>query len=345
MRLASLEVQHVRAHEKYSLDIAPNITFIAGRNGSGKTSLLEAIHIALQGSSFKGSDTDVLRSGAPWYRIDVVTDEGSTRTVKFDPARASGKKQFEIDGKISYRLTYSHKYPVVLFEPDDMRLISGSPARRRQFIDRFISQFDPEYALSLRRYDRALKQRNALLKKRSGQNNLFVWDVSLSKYGAYITGRRIELLERLQPRLEATYGEIARSDDIITISYSNRYSGSIEQKLLGDLHQSADRDSHLGYTSVGPHRHDIIFELNGVPAASNASRGEVRTIILALKFLEVDVIKEFTGSDPIILLDDVFSELDESRQNALMERFSSYQTIVTGVNSLSEDYPVIELSD
>jgi len=346
VRLTSLRVQSIRTHEAYSLTVAPTVTLITGPNGSGKTSLLEAIYIALQGSSFKGSDTEVLQFGRPWYRIDMAFDDGTTRTVKFAPDRVHGRKQFEIDSKTYYRLTYTHKYPVILFEPDELRLINGSPARRREFLDRFISQFDPEYALSLRRYERALKQRNMLLKQyhTASRNDLFVWDVSLSKYGAYIIERRVALISQLEPRLKAVYRDIAHASDTVIVRYSHEYTGSIEQKLLSELHKHTERDSSIGATSIGPHRHDILFDLNNSPAASTASRGEIRTIILALKFLEVDIIKDTTGKDPIILLDDVFSELDESRQTALMERFAHYQTIISSVSTSTKEYPVIELS-
>jgi DNA replication and repair protein RecF len=334
----------LRTHKQYSLPLSPRVTLITGDNGSGKTSLLEAIYIVLQGSSFKGGDSEIVRYGAPWYRIDAVLDGGVTRTVKFDPSRTSGKKQFEIDSKVSYRLTYANKYPVVLFDPDELRLINGSPSRRRQFIDRFIAQFDPEYALSLRRYERALKQRNVLLKKRLDKNSLFVWDVSLSKYGAHIIECRTQLIERLRPLLKITYQAIAGSSDDITILYSAQYKGLIEQRLLSEFHQNAERDKILGYTSTGPHRHDILFEMNGYSAEGAASRGEVRTIVLALKFLEVDILKENTGKDPIILLDDVFSELDTSRQIALTEKFTKYQTIITSVDAPEMNYPTITLS-
>lgn len=344
MRLTSLRVKNVRTHTKYSLPLSPEVTLITGVNGSGKTSLLEAIYIALQGSSFKGSDNEVLRFNTPWYRIDIDSDENIARTVKFDPSRASGKKQFEVNSKTQYRLTHANKYPVVLFEPDELRLINGSPSRRRQFIDRFISQFDAEYALSLRRYERALKQRNNLLKHKTALNNIFVWDVAISKYGSYIIEQRIALMERLQPLLAAVYKEIAHSDDEVSIAYSAQYKGSVEQRLLSELHQTNERDIALGYTSVGPHRHDILFTLNGNPAEASASRGEVRTIVLALKFLEVDIIKDTTEKNPVILLDDVFSELDEARQKALMERFSSYQTIITSVVAPMTEYSVTELT-
>lgn len=346
MRLTSLRVQHIRTHTDYLFTPSPQVTLITGLNGSGKTSLLEAVYITLQGSSFKGSDSEVLQYQAPWYRIDAGFDDMSPRTVKFSPERTTGRKQFEIDNKTSARLTYHNKYPVVLFEPDDLRLLNGSPVRRRQFIDRLISQLDPEYALSLRRYERALKQRNALLKHHQlRHDDLFVWNVSLSKYGAYIIDRRRQIIDSLQQRLNTVYGEIARTKDVVTIHQSVRYKDSTEQKLLTDLHQNVERDRYLGYTSTGPHRHDILFNFNGSAAAASASRGEIRTIILALKFLEVDIIKESTGKVPIILLDDVFSELDEIRQASLMERFSAHQTIITSTEAAASDYPVIRLTN
>lgn len=345
MRLTRLRVQNVRTHTDYKLDFSPRVTQIIGPNGSGKTSLLEAAYITLQGGSFKGSDSEILQRKSPWYRIEARFGNDSVRTVKFSPERMNNKKQFEIEGKTSARLTYQNKYPVVLFEPDDLRLLSGSPVRRRQFIDQFISQLDPEYIMSLRRYERALKQRNSLLKHhKSNQDGLFVWNVALSKYGAYIIEQRTRIINQLQQRLNAVYREIARTDDTVAIDHSIHYKGSVEQKLLTDLHQNAERDGYLGYTSTGPHRHDILFNFNDSPAANTASRGEIRTIILALKFLEVDIIKDSVGKSPIILLDDVFSELDEVRQKALMEWFSSYQTVITSTAAADGDHLVIRLS-
>lgn len=344
MRLTSLSVKHVRVHETYELSLSPAVTLITGQNGSGKTSLIEAIYVVLQGTSFKGVDADILRQSSPWYRIDAMFESGGVRTVKFDPSLPSGKKRFEIDKKTNYRLTYANKYPVVLFEPDELRLLHGSPARRRLFIDRFISQLDPEYAVALRRYERALKQRNMLLKGQSDKNSMFVWDVALSEYGAYIIKRRLEVIGELAPKLSDIYKEIAHTADEVLLGYSNRYDGSIEQKLLSDLHYNAERDRLLGYTSTGPHRHDLVFLLNNTPAENTASRGEVRTVVLALKFLEVELLEQKTNKQPIILLDDVFSELDEVRQAALMEHFSDYQTIITSVSAPETKHPVYRLS-
>jgi DNA replication and repair protein RecF len=328
--VTKVRVQHIRTHTDYTLDVSPGVSVVTGPNGSGKTSLVEALYIALQGGSFKGSDADVLRQDAPWYRIDVVFDDESVRTVKFDPAKATGRKQFEVDGKTQYRLTPRHKYPVVLFEPDDLRLLNGSPTRRRQFIDRFISQLDPEYALSLRRYDRALKQRNTLLKRSYvSDDDLFAWNVSLSEYGAYIIAQRLKFVDALNQQLNDTYETIAHTGDTVTMYYSQAPSDNIQQKLLADLHAHVEKDKIIGFTSVGPHRHDVLFDFNGSPALAVASRGEVRSVVLALKFLEVAIIESITNKTPIILLDDVFSELDKDRQRYLIESTTRNQIIIT----------------
>lgn len=333
--ITTIRVQNVRAHKTYSLAVSPNVTLVTGANGSGKTSLIEALYVALQGSSFKGSDSDILARDAPWYRIDVEFDDEAARTVKFDPNRETGRKQFIVDGKTNYRLLQQFKYPVVLFEPDDLRLLGGSPARRRLFIDTFISQLDPQYAQSLRRYERALKQRNALLKQQTTNDSLFAWDVSLSEYGAYIIAQRLRFTDELNERLNGAYESIAHTDDRVTVAYFHAAHANLQQKLLSDLHAHAEKDKILGFTSTGPHRHDVLFSFNGSPALSVASRGEVRSIVLALKFLEVKIIEDSTGKKPVILLDDVFSELDKDRQNYLIDSTKENQIIITSATNNS----------
>jgi DNA replication and repair protein RecF len=323
-----LSVQNIRSHDKFTISLSPTVTVITGLNGSGKTSLIEALYIALQGSSFRGSDSDVLRRDMPWWRIDVEFDDYIKRIITFDPSLTTGRKKIIIDDKTVYRLPAKHRYPVVLFEPDDLRLLHGSPTRRRQFIDRFISQLDPIYSNALHKYERALKQRNNLLKKLyKTTNELFVWDVALSEYGAYIIEKRISFIELLNNQLNDAYDLIAKVNDSVSIHYSHTYIGDIKQKLLNDLHSHSERDAAIGFTSVGPHRHDVVFQFNGSPALDVASRGEVRSIVLALKFLEAKITEQITNIRPIILLDDVFSELDENRQNSLLS--AKNQIIIT----------------
>lgn len=328
-----LSVQNIRSHDKFVIKLSPSITVITGSNGSGKTSLMEALYIALQGHSFKGSDHDVLRHESPWWRIDVEFNNHIKRTITFDPNLESGRKKIVVDDKTMYRLVEKYKHPVVLFEPDDLRLLNGSPTRRRQFIDRFISQLDPLYLSALHKYERALKQRNNLLKKQyTTADELFAWNVTLSEYGAYIIEKRIAFIERINSQLNDAYNNIAKTKDIVSIHYSHTYIGDIKQKLLNDLHSHSARDAMMGFTSIGPHRHDVVFQFNYSPALTVISRGEVRTIVLALKFLEVDIIEQITNIKPIILLDDVFSELDDSRQKYLMDSQKG-QIIITSAHT------------
>lgn len=330
MEIVGLRLQHTRSHSDASFTFGQRVSVITGRNGSGKTTLLEALYIALRGTSFRGSDTELLMRGESWWRVDMRLTEDQARVVKFDSTKSSGRKQFEIDHKIHYRLPVSKKYPVVLFEPDDLRLLSGSPARRRQFIDTFISQINPLYTATTRKYERALKQRNALLKQHGAtRDSVFVWDMAIAEYGAEIIRERSQVIERINHSLTDTYQSIAGTDDTATLHYSHTMIDGIEQKLASELHHNFERDHLLGFTTAGPHRHDIIAEFNDAPATAHASRGEIRSIILALKFIEVDVAEAATGLSPIVLLDDVFAELDESRQQRLAEKCRGNQMFIT----------------
>ncbi len=335
--ITRLAVQNIRSHDRFDVELSPGVTVITGSNGSGKTTLLESLYIALQGASFKGSDNEVLRINKPWWKIDILFDDQQKRTIKFDPSRTSGRKQFVIDSKNMYRLMPKYKYPVVLFEPEDLRLLHGSPSRRRQFIDRFISQLNPLYGVALRKYERALKQRNNLLKRfNTSIDELFAWDIALSEHGAYIIEQRIAFIEQINSRLNDAYKDIAHSNDEISVHYSHTFVGDIKQRLITELQAHGERDRMLGNTSVGPHRHDIMFEFNHSPALSVASRGEARTIVLALKFLEVDIIEQLSGMKPLILLDDVFSELDLERQKSLSDTVRSHQIVITSTHVLSD---------
>lgn len=330
MVIKSLAVENFRSHRQFSRRLSPKVTVITGPNGSGKTSIIEAIMVALDGRSFKSGDQELLRRDADWWRVDIELDD-QKRTVKYQPS-AIKKKQFVIDDKVSLRIPAASRYPIVLFEPDDLRLLHGSPARRRAFIDHFAAQLMPEYGKVVRRYERILSQRNKLLKNGTSKDVLFAWNVNLAQYGARIIDVRVRLIERLNAGLGTTYRTIAQTRDMVSLHYSHTAIDQTEQKLLAELEAHSETDQLLGYTSVGPHRHDVSFSFNDAPAIGSASRGEVRTIILALKFLEVDIVQEVTDQPPIILLDDVLSELDDKRQSHLATKFQDHQIIMTSTN-------------
>ena len=344
MILKTLRVQNFRTHSDFILEIGEKSTLISGSNGSGKTSLLEAIYFALQGTSFRSSDKEILRNdGSSWFRIDLKDSKDSLRTIIFNDTVQKSKKQFLIDGNKKARLSANFRIPVVLFEPDDLQLLTGSPARRRNFLDYFLSQIFPSFQLALTRYNKALKQRNILLKRDNvSKDELFPWNLMLAEYGAEIISKRQDFLELLNSKIEEVYFEISGAKDEIKIDYLGEKVSKNE--ILAILSNNIERDKILGYTNFGPHKHDIQFNFNKKPAQNVASRGENRSLVLALKFIETDILADLTAKRPIVLLDDVFSELDDDRQKLLTKHFSKYQTIITSTNKIKvEDCKITSL--
>ena len=344
MILKTLRVQNFRTHSDFILEIGEKSTLISGANGSGKTSLLEAIYFALQGTSFRSSDKEILRNdGSSWFRIDLKDSRDSLRTIIFNNAVQKSKKQFLVDGNKKARLSANLRIPVVLFEPDDLQLLSGSPTRRRNFLDYFLSQIFPSFQLALARYNKALKQRNNLLKRDNvSKDELFPWNLMLAEYGAEIISKRQDFLELLNSKIEEVYFEISGVKDEIKIDYLGEKVSKNE--ILAILSENIERDKILGYTNFGPHKHDIQFIFNKKPAQNVASRGENRSLVLALKFIETDILADLTSKRPIVLLDDVFSELDDDRQKLLTKHFSKYQTIITSTNEIKvEDCKITSL--
>lgn len=344
--ITKILVENFRSHGQYQLVLSPTITAIIGINGSGKTSLLEALYIALQGSSFKALDRDILKETKPWWRVEVEIDNCLKRVVTYNSETETSRKKITINKKTSCRMASQDKFPVVLFEPEQLRLLNGSPTRRRQFIDQLISQLDPLYLNALKKYNRALKQRNNLLKQTGlAQDDLFTWEMILSEHGAYLIEKRSFFIEKINQAINQKYYQIAEKKDQITIQYSHQFKGNIKQSLLNQLTEMRSKDQALQYTTVGPHRHDVLFSFNQKPAISVASRGEIRSLILALKFLEMEIISQHLGQKPVVLLDDVFSELDDQRQKHLLD--IDYQIIITATRlpaRLNKDIKVIKIS-
>jgi len=331
--LRQLRIQNIRNHTEGSFDFSPTTTVIIGNNGTGKTSLLEAIYIAYRGASFRGTDKDILRDSADWYRIDIA-DEGHDRIVRY-VADSGGrlKKNFEIDTKKTFRLSQKNKRPIVIFSPDDLQLLSGSPSRRRRYLDTLAASLDPRYSPALSRYEQALLQRNRLLKSLNCTPDLiFPWNVILSEYGSYITHARSRIAALFNERLSSKYHTIANDDDTFTVAYS--HTPHTAQYLLAEYEAGYEKDRIVGSTTTGPHRHDLVVEMNKKYAQDVASRGENRTIILALKSIEAEVMAEVYGEKPLILLDDVYGELDDMRQRLVDTVFDEYQTIITSTHAV-----------
>lgn len=331
--IKKVSLRNFRSHESYQLDCNKETTLILGENGCGKTSVLEAIYIALYGKSFRATDRDILKREMDFYRIELDYINGGKTVVTYDGD--SGKKMFLIQDKKSARLPKKHRYPVILFLPEDLHLIATSPTKRRDYCDRVISQLNEKYSNALSRYNKALKQRNELLKQENiTQDMLFSWDIMLAKYGVEIRKCRADLVDNINQEITKTYHSIAKNNDKINLKYQSNTGSVEESEYLRLLAMDADRDIYTGHTNFGIHKDDYEFIFNGNSANGSASRGEVRSIILALKFIEARNIYRVLGKKPVVLLDDVFSELDKTRQKSLVDNFKDHQVILTSVEGV-----------
>lgn len=331
MVLTTLSLSNFRSYNERTFILSPEVTLITGKNGAGKTNILEAIHVVLHGKSFRDSDEQLLNYTAEWWKIKAKIDSVE-REVRYQPAQGSAKQLF-IDGTRKGRFTYRHQLPVVLFEPDNLLLLHGSPARRRAYVDGLISSLLPAYRSALNKYERALLQRNNVLKQGGPlsvlKDMVFVWDIALSEHGATIQTAREQLVTTLNEQLSNHYSSLAMTAQTLLLDYGA--GGQHDSRaLMRELAHSFEKDVRRGFTSVGPHRDDLNFILNGKDAQTTASRGEVRTIVLALKYAELQLLSGPTAhSSPIFLLDDVFSELDTTRQAALLAHTEGVQKIIT----------------
>lgn len=328
--ISDIRLQYFRSYTDASFEFSPSVNIIVGPNASGKTNLLEAVLVVARGSSYRAKDVELVSFEEPWARLDAHTGTGS-RTVKITTT-PEVSKTYELDEKVYKRMTLQHALPVVLFEPNHLQLLHGAPERRRTYLDDLLEQMSPNYGPLNRHYRRSLAQRNALLKRANRPTNeeLFPWNLRLTELGAAIARKRTELSITINGRIGQLYRDMSRADTNAEIVYTPRFPlEQYESQMLKKLEVDLTVDIFRGFTTAGPHREDFTALFDGRLAEETASRGEIRTLVLALKAIELDVLKEARDAEPILLLDDVFSELDGKRRHALTTHLKNYQTFIT----------------
>lgn len=324
-----LSLHNVRTHKKFNTQFSNATNIIIGPNASGKTTILETLYVLAQGKSFKGPLKHLINSSCDWAKI--AHEEGSnTQEVRLKKAAEAVTKEFINNQHTSKQLPRNKRSPVSLFEPGQLRILTGSPERRRDFFDTTLSQILSEYAAKRNQYTKALRQRNALLKKSTlNKEHIFVWDMKLAETGHYLCESRNSLVEQINKKLSQTYKEIAGKRADIRLTYTSELLGKSKEAILGIYSTSQEKDRLLGHTTFGAHRDDIIAHINGREAAVSASRGETRTIMLCLKLIEIGLIQNTQQKKPILLLDDVFGELDGRRRTLLTEVVADFQAVIT----------------
>ncbi len=329
--IANLRAQHFRSYSDEIFEFDPGINIVVGPNASGKTNLLEAILVVATGSSYRARDSELLQVDAPWARLDSQDTLGNNRTVKLIREPLPGKS-YELDGKVYSRLTLPHRLPIVLFEPNHLQLLVGSPEQRRVYLDDLLEQTVSGYGTLRRQYKRTLAQRNSLLKQAGASLDmqLFPWNIRLSELAGQIVRYRSQLTTELNAEIGGLYHDLSHSATDVRLVYDSRWpADNYDSHLLKKLEASSELDRLRGFTSAGPHREDLLVLFDNRPAADVASRGETRTAVLALKILELGRLQAVHDVAPLLLLDDVFSELDGARRRALTNYLKDYQTFIT----------------
>lgn len=327
-----------RNYNQEQLEFSPNLNLIVGKNAQGKTNLIEAIYYAAVGKSARvKKDVDLINwaKEKASFKLTVQKDAG-TKDIEIAFFR-NQKKAIKVNGinllKIADLLGNVN---VVYFSPDELKLVKDAPEDRRKFLDTDISQFNKPYFYSLVRYNKILDQRNKLLKEKYNsktiEQTLPIWDAQLAMEGAKLIRHRIEFIERLKKYVKNAHSYLTSDEEILQIDYAGitgETEEEIKNKLLKELERVREKDIKLGYTNVGPHRDDIKFLVNNIDIRNFGSQGQHRTVALSLKLAELEIFKEQTGEYPILLLDDVLSELDQDRQQRLLSKIKPIQAFIT----------------
>jgi DNA replication and repair protein RecF len=351
MYLAGLWLTDFRCYRSAELRFPAGVTVICGANAQGKTSLLEAVGWAATGKSFRGvPDSALVRADADAAILRAEVVDGPRVQLLEAEIRVAGRNRVQLNRHPVQRTRdLLGLMRVTVFSPDDLQLVKGGPAGRREYLDDLLVAVSPRYDAARADYERVLRQRNALL--RGGVRGedavvtLEVFDAQLAAAGAELTRGRVRLLERLVPAVALAYSELAGVHTPITAQYEADWAGApadtpidpttqLDDVLRSALLDRRTAELQRGITLVGPHRDEWRLRVGGMESRTHASQGEQRTLALALRLGGHRLCAELTGTAPVLLLDDVFSELDEQRAVALVAHLDAAQTLVTTAGSV-----------
>lgn len=338
MRVRRLWLTDFRNFAHLELEPAPGLTAIVGDNGQGKTNLLESIAYLAQLDSFRGAPTDALvRTGATTavVRADVARDE---RELLIEAELGAGRSRVQVNRqRLARTRDLLGALRVTVFAPDDLEMVKGGPATRRRYLDDLLVAHSPKLDVLRTDLDRIVRQRNALLKQMGGRHGggegalatLDVWDERLGTAGTGFVAARRELLDKLEPALRIAYSNLAGQADV-----EARYEQSWSGELVDALRVARDVDVRRAVTTVGPHRDELALSIDGRVARTHASQGEQRSLALAMRLAGHHVVANEIGVAPVLLLDDVFSELDPTRSAALLAHVPVGQVFLTTAGGL-----------
>ena len=344
MYLSHLSLTNYRNFQDLDLELPNGMVFILGRNAQGKSNLLEAIYLLVIGKSYRTNmDKELISQGIPSLNQvqTLVSGEvkhkngilkamvGLQSFVKDGGQETKIYKQIRVNGSPTTITRLVGCINAVLFTPNDIDLVFGPPSIRRRFLNILISQIDRNYLHTLQRYHQVTTQRNHLLRLirdgKGSRNELDFWDEELVKEATVIISRRSQVLEKLTPMAQNSYFELTGHDENLDLQFE---PAVLAQDIKDTLRVQREREISAGMTIFGPHRDDLLMEIEGMNAATYSSRGQARSIALALRLAEAHFFKRERGEEPLLLLDDVLSELDKERRHRVLEEVGKYEQIL-----------------
>ena len=339
MQIKSIRLKNFRNYDECMVEFLHGINLISGKNGQGKTNLVEAAMLcALSKSPRSSRDEDMKKENTTFTETEIcILRNFGEVTLRCAICDDGGKKFFVNGNEIKKVSELFGNLVAVYFSPNDLKIVSGGPSERREFMDDDISMLSGSYYNLILRYNKVLFQRNKLLKmvfdKAKLLDQIGVWNEQLAHLAGLIVKTRKNFISKIKEPAKEIMKFISKDVDDLDISYvgaRGETAEEIEKEVLKSLENNIDKDMELGYTSIGPHRDDVKFELNHHDSRIFASQGQQRSIVLALKLAEMKVFENEIGEKPILILDDVFSELDSVRQKKLYEIFDDSQVLMTG---------------
>ncbi|MEL6350828.1 MAG: DNA replication/repair protein RecF [Cyanobacteria bacterium J06627_28] len=351
MFLKHLHLQNFRNYPSQSVAFGAPKTILLGDNAQGKSNLLEAVELLATLKSHRTSrDRDLVKEGAALANIKAQLQRDIGPSELNMVLRNGGRRAVMVNGEtLKRQQDFLGNLNAVQFSSLDLDLVRGGPGERRVWIDTLLTQLEPVYAYILQQYNQVLKQRNAFIKQHTGEEDsgpldptqMALWDAQLATAGTRVIRRRLRGLSRLIPLAQSWHQAISGDAEKLVITYqpnvpiesedgSSDEPATIQQTFLDKIQTRAVAEYHQRTSLVGPHRDDIVFEINQTPARQYGSQGQQRTLVLALKLAELELIEAVIGEPPLLLLDDVLAELDLKRQNQLLETIEDrFQTIIT----------------
>lgn len=334
MKITNIRLVNFRNYEKLNLEFNPTKNIIIGENGEGKTNIVESLYVLALSKSFRGSHEDVIiKNGCDSTTIEGVVKDKHKDKYKLVLSK-EGKRVFINNNKIDKISDYISKINIVLFTSEDLKLIKDTPNTRRKLINIELSQYSNEYLKLLSMYNKILKQRNAYLKMmmfnaNTSRSYLDILTEQLIDLGIRINKYRLDFINNISKYIENNYYKIANEHGLL-LSYKSDFSDKSKEDLLKAFNKNVKKDIQQGKTNIGIHHDDYVFELNGNNLRDFGSEGEQKNAIISLKMAEIDIFKEDLNITPILILDDLFSELDKKKINNILDFISDdIQTFVT----------------